>query len=171
MLRTTPLLLLAITLPAGTALDAQRPHPATQVQTAAASLPIRRVALYKNGVGFIEHVGEVHGSEHVSIDFTTAQLNDVLQTLTAIDLGGGHIAGAGYNSTTPVEQQLRSLPLPLGANAQAQDFYEAIRGARVEVTGDGPAITGRILNVEVREVGKVEDAGASAPPSASRVTS
>ena len=168
MLRTTPLLLLFITLPASIVLYAQRTHPATQVETAASSLPIRRVALYKNGVGFFEHVGEVHGSERVSIDFTTAQLNDVLQTLTAIDLGGGHIAGAGYNSTTPVEQQLRSLPLSLGANAEAQDFYGAIRGTRVEVTGDGVSIIGRLLNVEGREVQQAKDADASLPPVKSR---
>ena len=161
MLRATPLLLLSITFPATAVPQTQRTHPATQIEPAAASLPIRRVALYKNGVGFFEHVGEVHGSERVSIDFTTAQLNDVLQTLTAIDLGGGHVTGAGYNSTTPVEQQLRSLPLSLDANAQAQDFYAAIRGARVEVTGEGAPIAGRILNVEVREMqpnGKGDDA-------------
>ncbi len=126
---------------------------------AATPLPIRRVALYKNGVGFFEHVGEVRGNGSVTIDFTTAQLNDVLQTLTAIDLGGGRIAGAGYNSTTPVEQQLRSLPLSLGADLTAADFYSAIRGARVTVTGAGAPVTGRILNVELRstDAGKGND--------------
>ena len=92
-----------------------------------------RVALYKNGVGFFEHSGRVTGSQSVSIDFTTAQLNDVLQSLTAIDLDGGRIAGAGYNSTTPLEQQLKALPLALGEDPTAIDLYNAIRGARVEV--------------------------------------
>ncbi len=153
---TVSLLALLAALPAA-AQTTPRPkplaHAATQARpqpAAAASLPIRRVALYKNGVGFFEHAGQVHGDDHVTIDFTTAQLNDVLQTLTAVDLGGGRIAGAGYNSTTPVEQQLRSLPLSLGADPTSADFYSAIRGARVEVTGAGAAITGRILNVELR---------------------
>lgn len=115
-----------------------------------ASLPIRRVALYKNGVGLFEHAGQVHGDSHVTIDFTTAQLNDVLQSLTAIDLGGGRIAGAGYNSTTPVDEQLRGLPLALDSNATAAAFYRAIRGARVEVTGAGLPMTGRILSMESR---------------------
>ena len=72
-------------------------------------LPITRVALYKNGVGFFEHAGRVTGDQAVTIDFTSAQLNDVLQSLTAIDLNGGRISGAGYNSTTPLEQQLKTL--------------------------------------------------------------
>ena len=133
------------------------------------SLPIRRVALYKNGVGFFEHAGTVHGDQAVTIDFTTAQLNDVLQTLTAIDLGGGRIQGAGYNSTTPLDQQLKALPLALAADPTATDLYTAIRGARVEVTGDGGAFTGRILNVELRETAAPKPAGTSNESTATTV--
>jgi hypothetical protein len=124
-----------------TAATAAQPEPT-------ASLPVTRVSLYKNGVGFFEHDGHVTGNQSVSIDFTTAQLNDVLQSLTAIDLNGGRIAGAGYNSTTPLDQQLKSLPLALNADASAVDFYNAIRGARVEVRAPGIALTGRLLNIE-----------------------
>jgi len=115
-----------------------------------ASLPVTRVSLYKNGVGYFEHTGHVSGDADVSIDFTTSQLNDVLQSLTAIDLNGGRISGAGYNSTTPLEQQLKALPLALGQDTTAADFYAAIRGARVEVHAAGADITGRLLSVEDR---------------------
>ena len=113
-------------------------------------LPVTHVSLYKNGVGFFEHTGRVTGNAEVTINFTTAQLNDVLQSLTAIDLNGGRISGAGYNSTTPLEQQLKSLPLALGQDPTAADFYSAIRGARVEVHAAGASITGRLLSMEVR---------------------
>ena len=130
----------------------------------AQSLPVRRISLYKNGVGFFEHIGTVSGSERVTIDFTTAQLNDVLQTLTAVDLGGGRIIGAGYNSTTPLDQQLKSLPLSLSSNPTAADFYQAIRGARVEVTGAGATTTGRILNIELRATTPPRNNDNSTPP-------
>jgi hypothetical protein len=42
------------------------------------SLPVRKVILYKNGVGYFEHTGRVRGSQDFGIEFTTAQLNDVL---------------------------------------------------------------------------------------------
>ena len=38
---------------------------------AAANLPVRRVVLYKNGVGYFEHLGHVRGSQDVHVDFTT----------------------------------------------------------------------------------------------------
>ncbi|WP_419803779.1 hypothetical protein [Terriglobus sp.] len=145
-------------------------HASPATAEASQSLPIRRVALYKNGVGFFEHAGTVRGDQAVTIDFTTAQLNDVLQTLTAIDLGGGRIQGAGYNSTTPLDQQLKALPLALAADPTATDLYTAIRGARVEITGDGSAFSGRILNVEIRETAtpKPANSDASSTPTLQR---
>jgi len=121
------------------------------------------VILYKSGVGFFEHAGTVHGNERVTIDFTSAQLNDVLQSLTALDLNGGHIAGADYSSTTPLEQQLKTLSLGLGPDATTDQFYQAVRGARIEVrTGNG-VITGRLLDVELRNAKSDDDDKAAAP--------
>lgn len=128
---------------------AVKPVALSHTSETAVQLPVTRVALYKNGVGFFEHAGRVSGSESVTIDFTTAQLNDVLQSLTAIDLDGGRIAGAGYNSTTPLKQQLKALPLALGEDPNSIDFYNAIRGARVEVNSGKIAATGRLLKLEV----------------------
>ncbi len=128
-------------------------------------LPITRVELYKNGVGFFEHAGRVTGDQSVTIDFTSAQLNDVLQSLTAIDLNGGRISGADYNSTTPLDQQLRALPLALSADPSDMDFYNAIRGARVQVTAPGASITGRLLSIDLRTtpaLSSFRDAGGSA---------
>jgi hypothetical protein len=132
-----PLALLAILTSAAAA---QKPN----------ELPITRVELYKNGVGFFEHAGRVTGDQSVTIDFTSAQLNDVLQSLTAIDLNGGRISGAGYNSTTPLDQQLKALPLALSDDPSDVDFYNAIRGARVQVTAPGASITGRLLSIDLR---------------------
>ena len=128
----------------------RHPHPATQSNPNPNPLPITRVSLYKNGVGFFEHAGHVTGDQSVTIDFTSAQLNDVLQSLTAIDLNGGRISGAGYNSTTPLEQQLKTLPLALSDDPSDIDFYNAIRGARVQVTAPGASISGRLLSIDLR---------------------
>lgn len=125
-------------------------RPSKSVADKTSLLPVTRVVLYKNGVGYFEHSGRVTGDQTVTIDFTTAQLNDVLQSLTALDLNGGRITGAGYNSATPLDQQLKSLPLSLSDDPTVADLYSSIRGAHVEVTGSGSPVTGRILNLETR---------------------
>jgi hypothetical protein len=116
---------------------------------AAANLPVRRVVLYKNGVGYFEHLGHVRGSQGVHIDFTSAQLNDVLKSLTVLDLSGGRITGVDYNSEAPLARRLATLRLALGERPTTAEFLGALRGARLEVRGgNGPALTGRLLSVE-----------------------
>jgi hypothetical protein len=117
-------------------------------ESAATKLPVRRVVLYKSGVGYFEHVGEVRGDQAVRIDFTSSQLNDVLQSLTVLDLNGGRIAGVNYNSEAPLNQRLGMLSLPLAEQTDLLKFYGALRGARLEVRSGTTAVTGRLLSVE-----------------------
>jgi hypothetical protein len=114
---------------------------------APAGLPVHRVVLYKNGVGYFEHLGKVVGDESVHIDFTSGQLNDVLKSLTILDLSGGHIGGVDYNSEAPLSQLLGALRLPLGEKTTVAEFLDALRGARLEVRAT-PPISGRLLSVE-----------------------
>lgn len=120
----------------------------TVAPAAAAKLPIRRVILYKTGVGYFEHLGEVTGDQTVAIDFTSGQLNDVLQSLTVLDLGGGRITGVDYNSQAPFSQRLGMLRLPLTEQTDVAKFYGALRGARLEVRNGASVITGRLLSVQ-----------------------
>jgi hypothetical protein len=130
---------------------------APRSEAKATQLPVTHVSLYKSGVGFFEHAGRVTGDGAVTIDLTSAQLDDVLQSLTAIDLNGGRITGASYNSTTPLDQQLRALPLSLGEDPTQQDLYNSLRGTRVEVIGSGAPFSGRILALEDRAVSGASD--------------
>src|SRR5579859_6084388 len=140
----TRLLVVALAILGTTAIDAQR-GPA-----AVPELPVRRVILYKSGVGYFEHLGSVAGNADVTIQFTTAQLNDVLQSLTALDLDGGSVANISYNSVAPVDQQLALLRLPIGSETDRLSLFNALRGARVEVGSGAAPIAGRILAVEQR---------------------
>jgi len=94
---------------------------------------VRRVVLYKSGVGFFEHLGNVTGSGEIAIQFTSGQLNDALKSLAALDLDRGSVSAISYNSVAPIEQQLATLRLPLGENPEALSFYAALRGTRVEL--------------------------------------
>jgi hypothetical protein len=64
----------------------------------------------------------VTGNQALTIDFTSSQLDDALQSLTALDLGGGRITGVGYNSTTPLDQQLKNIPLGLDDQPSTEEL-------------------------------------------------
>jgi archaellum component FlaC len=118
----------------------------------AARLPVTRVILYKNGVGYFEHAGRVRDSQDVNVDFTTAQLNDVLKSLTVLDLGKGRITGVSYNSNAPLERRLGSLHLAVGENPTTAQFLDALRGARLEVRSGSESASGRLLSIDEREI-------------------
>lgn len=130
---------------------------ANAAESTAEKLPVRRVVLYKNGVGYFEHTGRVHGAQELRIDFTSAQLNDVLKSLTVLDLNGGRISGVGYNSVAPIAEQLKSLRLPLDESTTLEGFLNALRGSVVEVR-NGPAVfSGRLLAVEEKTTHKGQE--------------
>jgi hypothetical protein len=114
----------------------------------ASRLPVKRVVLYKNGVGYFAHTARVHGTQDLSIDFTTAQLNDVLKSLTAVDLGDGRVSSVRYNSIAPLDERLKSLRLPFGEQVTQAQYLSALRGARVEVRTGSATVAGRLLSVE-----------------------
>ena len=110
---------------------AQKPAPRVRTEESSSShpspaqaLPVRQVILYKNGIGYFEHTGEVTGNQHVAIDFTSSQLNDVLQSLTILDENGGRIGGVNYNSTTPLAEQLKSLSLAMDDDPTSQELFK-----------------------------------------------
>ena len=122
----------------------------------ATRLPVRRVVLYKSGVGYFEHLGRVSGAQTVSIDLTSGQLDDVLKSLTTVDLGGGQVSGITYNTEAPLEEQLQKLRLPLTPTVDRTQLLQALRGARVEVSAGGTAVPGRVLSVTQQVRGKDE---------------
>jgi hypothetical protein len=139
----------AQTKPAKPGAPATEPEPSGAGAQSSAKLPVRRVVLYKNGIGYFEHLGRVRGDQDVHIDFTSAQLNDVLKSLTVLDLSGGRITGVDYNSEAPLARRLATLRLALGEKPSVAEFLGALRGARVEVRGGtGAAVAGRLLSVE-----------------------
>ncbi len=123
---------------------------AQQPASDATVLSVSRVILYKTGIGYFEHLATVTGNQSLAVQFTGDQLDDVLKSLTAVDLGDGRITGVSYDSPTPTERRLQALRVPLAQNASTRQVLDALRGARVEVRRAGAVVTGRLLSVERR---------------------
>ena len=115
---------------------------------AAGNLAVKRVVLYKNGVGYFEHVGTVRDSQNVTVSFTSGQLDDVLKSLTVLDLDGGRVTGVTYGSSAPIDRQLADLRLSTGEQTTLSGFLGALRGARIEVKTGTAVMTGRLLSIE-----------------------
>ena len=113
-------------------------------------LPVKKVELYKNGMGYFEHLGTVKGEQGVEIVLPSSQLNDVLKSLTILDLGRGQIGAVKYDSAAPLERRLAEVPIDLPPDAGLVEFLNRIRGADIEVGAPAGIVKGKLLGAELR---------------------
>ncbi|MCI0665357.1 MAG: carboxypeptidase regulatory-like domain-containing protein [Acidobacteria bacterium] len=130
----------------------------TEAQNEQSPPPLRRVTLYKHGVGYFERQGPVNGDQQVTFLFDAAQMNDVLKSLVVLDLGKGsergNISSVTFDSTKPVERRLEEFGLRLdGSNSVGlTSLLGQLKGARIEMrTGSNP-LAGTVVGIEKRSV-------------------
>ncbi len=120
---------------------------------AMATLPIRRLTLYKHGVCFVEREGRVDGEE-VALTFRADEVNDALKSLLVMDRRGGQVLGIGYD--TPLTEGNRpGSAIALSPDHSLVDLLRSLRGWRVRlVAGEGSAVeehSGRLVGVDVAD--------------------
>src|SRR5262245_56196894 len=113
------------------------------------NLPIRRVVLYKHGVGYFERETGIEGDQSLTLSFKQREVSDVLKSLTVLDLNGGLVSAVSYDSTTPIEQLLAEIALSIPDSGSLVGLLPQLKGAwaAVKPTG-GAAVQGVILGID-----------------------
>ncbi|HZS52444.1 MAG TPA: hypothetical protein VFA54_16355 [Bryobacterales bacterium] len=99
----------------------------------AADLPVRKVTLYKDGIGFFERAGRVPAGETARLEFTADQMNDILKSLTIEERGGGRVIGVRYDSSEPLARKLQEFPFAISSGQAVPAILDQMKGARVEL--------------------------------------
>jgi hypothetical protein len=117
-------------------------------------LPVSQVILYSSGVGFFQREGEVVDNTRVDLTFDVSDINDLLKSMVAQDLGGGSVSSVSYDSQDPIDKTLSSFAINLNGNPSFSGILNQARGEKVEVvmqqttTTQPGTLTGSILGVE-----------------------
>jgi hypothetical protein len=122
-----------------------------------AELRVTQVVLYKHGIGFFEREGTVPAGEEARLEFKSAEMNDVLKSLTVTNSGGGRITGVRYDSNETLEQQLDKFPFKVGDQEFLTTFLDRIKGARIELKSGDRTVTGTIMSARTIETGADSD--------------
>ena len=126
----------------------------------AAELPVRKVVLYKHGIGFFERAGRVAAGEAARFDFKASEMNDVLKSLTLIDRAGGKVEGVSYEASDPITKQLENFGFNVPADASLSQVLDQFKGARLMMRAPSGEIHGSILSAR-RTVRATADRGTS----------
>ena len=108
------------------------------------NLPLKRLILYKHGVGYFERRGPFEGTE-LSLSFTRDAMDDVLKSLVVLELGNGTVRGIDYER--PESWSGRRIELSYGR--ALRDALNALRGRSVRIGLSGNAmLEGLILGLD-----------------------
>ncbi|HYF62058.1 MAG TPA: hypothetical protein VD886_04545, partial [Herpetosiphonaceae bacterium] len=91
-------------------------------------LPLRRLILYKHGVGYFERRGTFEGTT-LALPFSRDAMDDVLKSLVVLELGEGKVRGIDYER--PESWSGRRIDLTAGRTLR--DLLSELRGRRVRV--------------------------------------
>lgn len=110
--------------------------------------PIRKVVLYKHGMGYIERQGKIKDDATLTLAFRTEQMQDLLTSFFAMDLGGGKISSVRYETRDPLSKQLENIRITVPEQAALSEFLVQLKGARLTARAAGETVEGRILGIE-----------------------
>src|SRR4051794_10880225 len=127
------------TVPDEVPIQAQNPANLKPAQ----KLPITQVVLFNSGVGYFHRSGEVEGEARVDLQFSAADINDLIKSLVVHDARGQTVP-LRYDSQEPIEKTLKSFAIDLSTNPSYGQILNQMRGQKVELTlqTSHPALNG-----------------------------
>lgn len=129
---------------------------AAPVWAAETTLPVRRVVLYKHGVGYFEREGKLDGRSDITLEFKASEMSDVLKSLTLLG-AGGQVSGVSYEASDPLSKQLQQFAFSLPKEASIGQVLDQFKGARLAVRlAAGGELRGSILGVRRAHVNNNE---------------
>jgi hypothetical protein len=137
---------LALVLPAATACSANITAPDGLERDA--ELPVRKVVLYQNGVGYFERRGQLKAGQ-IELRVRPDQINDVLKSLSVLDLNGGMASSVSLPVERSGDRLAAELPAQVRNATGMRGLLAVLRGAEVEVEGDDGTMRGRVVGIEV----------------------
>jgi hypothetical protein len=110
-------------------------------------LPITKVVLYQNGVGYFERRGKIKGNR-IRLRIRPDQVKDLLKSLTVVDFRGGRATTVSLPAERKAVQRLSRLPQQVQNSGGLLTIAQAFRGATAVIKTAKGKWTGRLVGVE-----------------------
>lgn len=117
------------------------------------TLPIRRIILYKHGVGYFERRGNISG-EQVRLSFPRPAMDDMLKSLVALDMGAGQVLSIDFETPEDRAALLAKGSIHLSDDRSLLDLLRDLRGRKVRCVADaqhGGEIEGLVVGVDYEQ--------------------
>ena len=132
---------------------AGNPASAARVQSSNnGQLILKQVTLFNNGVGYFQLGGHVMAGEKIRLHVKTTQMNDLLKSLTVLNLTGGQVSSIVYDNDKTIPQKLDEFNFQLGKDQGLPQILRQLQGSEIQVLTGGSPVRGTIMGVEKRNI-------------------
>lgn len=114
-------------------------------------VPLRKVVLYKHGMGYFERRGTVNGSGSIEILCGAAEIDDMLKSLMVLASDGARIDAITYDSAKTLEDRMQEFGFDVRRAKGLLDIISQMKGLPVSVTSSGTAYSGRVAGIDYLE--------------------
>jgi hypothetical protein len=114
------------------------------------NLAIKRVTLYKHGLGFFERRGPFEG-QTLRLEFSKRAMDDVLKSLIAIDEGAGQVLGLEFETPEDRNPNVARPTLALPDGRGLTELLNALRGRQVRLEAGSESLEGLLVGVELED--------------------
>ncbi len=112
------------------------------------SIPLKRIALYKHGIGYFERSGKFQGPGEIELMCGPDEIDDMLKSLLVLSAGGRKVSAITYESSKTLETRLSEFGFDLRNCQGMVELIVQLKGAPVTVDHSGETLTGRIIGLD-----------------------
>ena len=106
---------------------------------------LRKVVLFRNGYGLFVRQFTVTGDQTLTFPILTTNMEEIISTLTILDLGGGKIHSISYENKDVLQEPVRDRSASLPETGKGNFLNDVLQGSKVEVKIGEEAFTGRLF--------------------------
>ncbi len=115
-------------------------------------LALERVTLFNNGVGYFQLRGMAPAGKGIHLRVKESQMNDLLKSLTVLNLTSGQVSSIVYDNDKTIAQKLDEFDFQLQKAQGLPQILRQLQGSKVQVFTGSSSISGTIMGVEKRNI-------------------
>lgn len=112
------------------------------------TVPLRKVVLYKHGMGYFERGGSADGNTKLEILCGASDIDDMLKSLMVLTTDGARVDAITYDSAKTLEDRMMEFGFDIRSAKGLIDIIAQMKGLPVTITVSGTSTSGRVVGID-----------------------
>jgi len=112
------------------------------------TIPVKRMVLYKHGVGFIERGQKFDSDEPMKLNFKKDTMDDILKSLCIFDTGKGRVTGVSYETGEDISIQMAEKAINVPDQQALIGLLRQLKGYTVKLETPEGMVEGTVVGTQ-----------------------